>query len=157
MNLIKDIEITSKDLDLAEKAFGPDIGNLKGKTIQSTLKAVQAKTIEILKELLNVNPDIILSIDRMSINSLNFLTTISHGIYYRTAKHIPNTGYLEIKEQINEVISIYEAAGFKVVEIHADKGLKKAMDIGAIERKLCINYANSKVHIPRAERNNWTI
>ena len=59
MNLIKDIEIMSKDLDLAEKAFRLDTGNLKGKTIQSTPEVVQDKTIEILKELLNINYDII--------------------------------------------------------------------------------------------------
>ena len=139
MNLIKDIEITSKDLDLAEKAFRLDVGNLKGKTTQSTPEAVQDEIAEIPKELLNVNRDIILSIDGISVNSLNFLTTISYGIYYRTATHLSNTGYLEIKEQTNEVISIYEAAGFKVLEIHADKGLKKAMDIVATERKLRVN------------------
>ena len=72
MNLIKDIEITPKDLDLVEKAFGPDAGNIKGKTAQSTPEAVQDKTIEILKELLNVNHNIILSIDGIPINSLNF-------------------------------------------------------------------------------------
>ena len=94
MNLTVDIEITSKDLDLAEKAFRPDTRNLKGKTTWSTPKAVQDKTIEIPKELLNANHDIILSIDTMSVNSLNFLTTISHGIYYRTAMHLPNTSYL---------------------------------------------------------------
>ena len=59
MNLIKDIKITSKDLDLAEKAFGSETGNLKGKTIRSTPGVVQDKTIEILKELLNINYDII--------------------------------------------------------------------------------------------------
>ena len=40
MNLIKVIEIISKDLDLAEKAFGPGAGNLKGKTAWSTSEAV---------------------------------------------------------------------------------------------------------------------
>ena len=104
-----------------------------------------------------MNHDIILSIDGIPVNSLNFLTTISHGIYYRTATHLPNTGYLEIKEQTNEVISIYEAVGFKVVEIHVDKGLKKAIDMVAIERKLRINYANSKEHAPQTERDNRTI
>ena len=64
MNLIKYIEITSKDLDLEGKALGPDMGNLKGKTTRSTPEVVQDKTIEILKELLNMNCDIILSIDR---------------------------------------------------------------------------------------------
>ena len=85
---------------------------------------------------------------------MNFLITISYGIYYRTATHLLNTDYLEIKEETNELISINEATGFKVVKIHADKGLKKAMGIVATERKLRINYANSKEHIPRAERNN---
>ena len=157
MNLIKDNEITSKDMDLAEKAFGPGAGNLKGKTARSTPEAVQDESIETPRESLDVNHDVILSIDGMPINSLDFLTSISHGICYRTAAHLPNSGYLEIKEKTYEIINIYEAAGFKVVEMHADKGLKKAMDIAGTERKIRINYANSKEHVPRAERNNRTI
>ena len=41
VNLIKDFKITSEDADLAEKSFGPDTGNLKGKTARSAPEAIQ--------------------------------------------------------------------------------------------------------------------
>ena len=88
------MEVTSKDVDLAEKAFGPDTGNLKGKTTQSTPEVIYDQTMQIPEELLDVNRDIILSADGMSSNNLNFLTTILHGVYHRTATHLPSTGHV---------------------------------------------------------------
>ena len=38
MNLVKDNEITLKDIDIAEKADGPDIGSIKGKTTRRNKK-----------------------------------------------------------------------------------------------------------------------
>ena len=35
MNLIKNSKITTADINLAEKAFGPDVGEIKGKTTRS--------------------------------------------------------------------------------------------------------------------------
>ena len=35
MNLIKNAKVTTKDINLAEKAFGPDVGYLKSKTTRS--------------------------------------------------------------------------------------------------------------------------
>ena len=35
MNLIKNSEIITEDVNLAEKAFGPDVGAIKSKTIRS--------------------------------------------------------------------------------------------------------------------------
>ena len=52
MNLIKDSEITSEDVNLAEKVFGLDIGALKGKTTRTTSPPVKSQVIETLDELL---------------------------------------------------------------------------------------------------------
>ena len=88
MNLIKDAKITTKDVNLAQKAFGPDIGSLKGKTTRSKPTPAFSNAIEIPPELLRINEDITSSIDGLDVNSLKFLTTISHDLYYRTGQYL---------------------------------------------------------------------
>jgi len=41
--------------------------------------------IDIPSELVQVQEDVILTLDGMTVNSLKFLTTISKHLYYRTA------------------------------------------------------------------------
>lgn len=88
MNLIKDSEIKSEDVNLAEKVFGPDVGTLKGKTTQTTSPPIKSQVIKMPDELLKFQEKIILSIDNIYVNVLRFLTTIAHDLYYRTVQPI---------------------------------------------------------------------
>ena len=53
MNLVKDNEITLKDIDIGEKAYGSDIGSVKGKTIRRIKKESDNDMIEIPEELIS--------------------------------------------------------------------------------------------------------
>ena len=81
MNLIRNAKVTTEDINLAEKAFGPDIGAIKAKTTRQAPTPAYSNVVEILSELLSIQEDIILSIDGLTINSLKFLTSISYEIY----------------------------------------------------------------------------
>ena len=70
MNLIKNSGTSSKDVTLAEKAFGPDIGALKGKTTRKRLIPVFSSVIDIPTELLRVNEEVEISLDGSQINGL---------------------------------------------------------------------------------------
>lgn len=48
---------------------------------------VISSIVEIPKELLKLQENITLSMDGLSVNSLKFLTTISHDIMYRIAQY----------------------------------------------------------------------
>ena len=51
MNLVKDCPITTEDVRLAEKIYGPDVGTIKGKTTRRKPTPVVKDEIEIPKEL----------------------------------------------------------------------------------------------------------
>ena len=86
MNIIQNNIITTVDVNLATKVFGPDIGSIKDKTTRRKSTPVVSNIVEIPDNLLELQKDLILSLDGMTINSLKKLTTISHDLMYRTAK-----------------------------------------------------------------------
>ena len=53
MNLVKDNEITLRNIDIAEKAYRPDIGSIKGKTTRRNKK--EFDMIEKPEELISKN------------------------------------------------------------------------------------------------------
>jgi hypothetical protein len=85
MNLIKNNVVTTDDVNLATKAYGPDVSGIKGKTTQKRPTTVESNIVEIPDELLEIQQDLKVSMDSMTVNSLEFLTAISHDLYYRTA------------------------------------------------------------------------
>ena len=90
MNLIKNSKVTTADINLAEKAFGPDVGEIKGKTTRSKSKVAESNVIELPPELVSIHEKVILSINGLAVNTLKFLTTITHEILYRTDQYIKN-------------------------------------------------------------------
>eukprot|EP00957_Ditylum_brightwellii_P198758 15150050-Ditylum_brightwellii.AAC.1 len=54
MNLIRNNKVTTDDVNLAKKAFGPDVSAIKGKTTRSRPAPVMNNKIEIPKELITV-------------------------------------------------------------------------------------------------------
>ena len=54
MNLIRNNEVTTEDVNLAIKAFGPDVAGIKGKTTRHKPIPVIDNKIEIPEELLEV-------------------------------------------------------------------------------------------------------
>ena len=84
MNLIRNNKVTTANVNLVNKIYGPDIAAIKGKTTRRAPAPVIDNVIELPPELIEVNQDVTISMDGMTVNSLKFLSTISHGIYYRT-------------------------------------------------------------------------
>ena len=88
MNLIKNNIVTTQDVNLASKAYGPNMSTIKVKTTGNKPTQVANNMIKILDKLLEVQQDVVLSIDRVVVNSLNVCTSIIHEIYYRTAQYV---------------------------------------------------------------------
>jgi hypothetical protein len=54
MNLIKNNVVTTEDVNLATKAYGPDISGIKGKTTQQKPTTVESNIVEIPDEFLDI-------------------------------------------------------------------------------------------------------
>ncbi len=62
-NLIKDCQVTVKDMGMAIKVWGPSIVMLKGKMVKTTPPVVRQDVIEIPKEIWDLHKDVTLAID----------------------------------------------------------------------------------------------
>jgi hypothetical protein len=159
LNLIRNNIVTTADVNLAVKAFGPDVGDIKGKTTRSRPKPVTSNVIELPDELLEVQKDVTLSMDGMTVNSLKFLTTISHEIFYRTAQYVEKAVASVYDNRLDEIVRLYKHGQFQITEIHCDNEFHKVMDPFSAKQDptITVNYAAAQEHVPRAERNNRTI
>ena len=157
MNLIRDNKVTTEDVNLAEETLGPYVGTLKGKAVRTAQPTVIDYHAEILKELLSINTNVIISIDRFTVNKLVFLISIGHDLYYRTAAKLVSLKFKSFIERINEIVRICKKGGFKVVEIHTDKQLALVLDEYIKDKNITTIYAGSREYVPRAERNNRVI
>eukprot|EP00957_Ditylum_brightwellii_P077364 5878570-Ditylum_brightwellii.AAC.1 len=63
MNLICDNEVTTKGVDPAEQAFGPDLGAIKGKTTRQRPNPINNNRIEIPEELILLHEEVTISIN----------------------------------------------------------------------------------------------
>ena len=159
MNLIRDCPVTSKDVQLATKIFGPDIATLKGKTIRHKPLPDIDNSIEIPHQLISMNEEVTMFMDGITVNSLRFLSTILKDLYFRTAHYMPRTTMQFYRTAVQDVLSTYRQGGLKVTEIRCDNEFHQAMDpiVATEQPPIKMNYANPQEHVPQAERNNRTI
>ncbi len=75
INAIKNNPVTTEDVDIAQKIFGPNIATLKGKTTRCTPVPIIEDRIKIPRELITTQYAITLCIDDMKVNDIGFLTT----------------------------------------------------------------------------------
>ena len=85
-NLWKDNPVTLKDIEVAEKIWGPDIGILRGRTTRRRPPVIRGEEdrIEIPPELKMHQQDLELCIDLMYINSMGMMTGIDKSIIFRS-------------------------------------------------------------------------
>ena len=65
MNMIRNNPVTLEDIKISENIFGPDIGALKGKTIQQKAETIINDYIEIPSELVTKHENVTLFMDTL--------------------------------------------------------------------------------------------
>ena len=159
MNLIRNNLVTTEDVNLATKAYGADIGTIKDKTTRTRPAPVISNLVEIPDELLEVQKDVILSINGMTVNSLKKFITISHELFYRTAQYVSTNVASEYEQCMDELLAVYKRGQFAITEVHCDNEFHKLMDpySGQQDPHIRMNYASAQEQVPRPECNNRTI
>ena len=111
-NMIKNCPITIEDINNAEDIFGQDISYLKGKTTRRNLTPTRKDEIKIPNELSEKHKNIKLHIDKMYINGIGFLTSISHPTYYRTCDYIESNSAVNFYKTLDKILRKHNKGGF---------------------------------------------
>ena len=118
-----------RTLKIAHAIFGPDLANIRGKTVRRSPKRVETDYIEIPKSLLLFHQNVMLVANVMFVNSIPFLVLALCKINLITIEHAPKhcsvskLGYL-----LQRIINVYAQAGFCIQTILMDNEFEKECD-----------------------------
>jgi hypothetical protein len=77
------------DIKTAHTLFGPDLANIRGKTVRWSLKRVETDYIKIPWFLLSFHQNVMLVADVMFVSSVPFLVSALHNLNLITIEHAP--------------------------------------------------------------------
>ena len=122
-NLIRNCPVTHDDAKRAMAIYGPDVAVLKGKMTRSAAapRIPTFEAVPIPAPLLEHHSTVTLCVDIFFVQGLGYLHTISRNIGYRTVVPIANRGVPTLLPKLRSVLRLYEARGFRVSDIHADR------------------------------------
>ncbi len=86
---LQDFPITPSDIVNALKTFGPDLANIRGKTVRRKPEHVSTEIVKIPQQILSTQQNVTLSVDVMFVNQVPFLVSSSRNINLPTIEFIP--------------------------------------------------------------------
>ena len=87
-NFLQDCPITPSDITNAHKIFGPDLANIRGKTVRRKPEHVNTAIVDIPQQILSNQQYVTLSADVMFVNQVPFLVSSSRNINLTTIEFI---------------------------------------------------------------------
>ena len=157
MNAIANVPVTTSDVDLAERIFGPDLGTLKGKTTRRKPLPMVSDQIAIPPELYEKRSELELCMDIMFVNEVPYMTSITRALYYRTAQFLPTRTHRDLYDSLDAILRLYNECGFIITKIYCDNEFKTLMDPVKDDMEVTMEYSPPQGHVPEAERNNRTL
>ena len=114
----------AEDIDKAEKNFGTDVSTLKVITTRKWTKVVVDDFIEIPRELIENNQELIICMEIMFINQQELFTTIDKYIRFCGSVPLSNITQEECYRDLDAAMRYYNKAGFSVKHIECDDQFK---------------------------------
>jgi phosphorylcholine metabolism protein LicD len=143
-------------VEIAEKIFGPDVSELKGKSTRRKPKIVKYDVIAIPHELKQRLLE--LAIDIMFNNSIPMLTTIDKTIKFRSLIILNFRKAKDLYKGLDVVLRLYNGCSFIISRILCDGEFEPLMeDVKDKNMDVTLNFTAAGEHVPGAECNNKTI
>ena len=111
MNIIKNNVVTTDDVNLGTKSYGPDVRGIKGKTTRSRPMPVVSNIAETSDELMEVQQDLTVSMGGLTVNYLKFLSNIYHELYYRSTQYFSEPVASVYEVFMDELMAVYKIGG----------------------------------------------
>ena len=125
LNLLKDCPISNADIINANKIFGPDLANIRGKKVRRKPEHVNTEIVAIPREILEIQKCVTLVADVMFVNKVPFLISSSRNINLTTIEHVPHPTASKLALLLHRIIRVYARAGFRVQTILMDNEFEK--------------------------------
>jgi len=127
--LITNCPVTVQDVENANRIFGPDLANLRGKTIRTKPEHVRKEYVQIPRDFVELHKYVTLVANVMFVNGLPFLVTSSRGISLVTIEYLKSRTAKRLDDTLERVIHIYIKAGFIVQTALIDMEFEKLRDM----------------------------
>ncbi len=121
VNSIMDCPVTTQDVDLAEKIYGPDVASIKGKTTHKKPPPARSDIVAIPPELHAAQRDVDLCFDAMFVNQIPFLTSVSKQTPFRRADPLPSQSTKVHVQCLESLFALCEQSEHPIRSLHFDR------------------------------------
>ena len=143
--------VTPRDVIIANKVFGPDVGALKGKTTRRGPPIVDSPVSVDTTSILEHYEENTLCVDLMYVNKVPLLVTLSRNIKLGTMEAVADWKEAMLLKCIKGVITLYQKAGFRVTIALMD-GEFVPLRGGLAGLGICLNETSRDKHVRDIER-----
>ena len=112
--LITNCPITVHDIKNANRIFGPDLANLRGKTTRTKPERVRVEYVNVPRDLVDMHKYISIVADVMFVNGLPFMVTSLRGISLINIEFLPSRMIPSLVSSLQRVVAMYAKGGFIV-------------------------------------------
>jgi hypothetical protein len=115
LNLLKNCLVTHDDVTNAHKIFGPNLANIRGKTVRKKPERVDIDYVEISKSLLSNNINVTLVADIFFVNKVPFLVSALHNMNLITIEYAPRQSASKLGHYLKRIVKSTRerVSGFK--------------------------------------------
>ncbi len=120
--LLTNCPITVRNVDNANRIFGPDLANLRGEMTRKIPKCVRVKYVQIPWDFVQLHKYVTLVADVRFVNGLPFLVTSLRGLSLVTIEHLPSRTAKRLAQTLERVFRIQAERGFAAGAVLFDLG-----------------------------------
>ena len=103
--------MTVQDITNSRAIFGPDLPGLQGRSTRQKPKRVVPEYMGIPRAIYERYKYVALTADVMFVNGIAFLVSLSRGISFYTAEHVPNRKAKQLARSLSKIVNLYAQGG----------------------------------------------